>query len=223
MKNYHHIIHNFPKNEPRWKRIFNNFTFAITVTRTTLRKSLLGKTDLKVLESTLEPGDILLVGQLKRVVHWVVRGPVTHAAIATGNGKIVQATIDGVEEATIEEVIDTYDTLAILRPRIANNEKKKIISYAIAYAYDKIGTPFNFFMESGTERFYCTQLVNDAYHHAGFHTGLANSTKRNRLVALTGFNTGALKPKHFVKGNFDIVYLSRHLHRDKKGKLQFQR
>lgn len=220
MKNYHHIVYNFPKGSSIIRKIFSNIIFLIAVTKTTIRKNLLDENDLQTAKNIIQAGDVLLVGQLQRVIKHFIRDPVTHSELAIGNNIQIHATADGVEKSTIEELVSTYDTLVILRPKISISKREYIISNAIKYAFSKKGKPFNFFLEEGTHHFYCTQLVNDAYTNAGFVTGIINS-KKNKKPKFLFSKLSTPRPIQFINDNFKIIYLSKHLKMNKGGKLSF--
>lgn len=222
MSNTPHIIRNFPKETPLWRRCLSNAMFLTSLTPVTLHESLLDPSDLEALEQIATPGDVLLVGQLKRLVKIVIHGPVTHSQLYIGKGQTIQATADGVATGTFKKIIKEYDTLAILRPSLPQPEEAShIIANTITYAQNQIGKPYNFFLEPGTDHFFCTQLINDAFHHAGFNTGLSNIyTVDSKLPIL---RHRPLYPRQFPYGNFDILYLSKHLIQDNTGKLRFNK
>ena len=123
-----------------------------------------------------------------------------------GNNKIIHSTADGVEEYYYDKLFNEYDTLIILRPHNINN---KIIDKTVSYAESQIGKPYDFYFEPGSDAFFCTELVNDAYHYGGFHTGLGNFKHKSLLRQ-------ALHPSEFIDGNFKIVFYSKSLKKDGK-------
>jgi hypothetical protein len=221
MKNHHHIVKNFPKNAPLWKKILSNVVFQIGVTKITSRKNLLTPKDYRAVKKMLRRGDVILVGQHKRVIKYLIPGPVTHVALCTSHCRFVHATVDGVEKITLKEIINEYDTLIVLRPR-TDKDGKKVIQNSIKYAKKQIGKPFNFFFTDDTDIFFCTQLVHNAYHQAGFETGFSNYVKpqQNIVNKLIKIKT-PLQPVDFVKGNFDQLYLSNNLNIDPVGNIKF--
>ncbi|PLX26130.1 hypothetical protein C0581_04960 [Candidatus Parcubacteria bacterium] len=212
MKSYrYHLIKNFEENASVFKKIFGNIIFLIGVTKVTWRKNNLTPQDYKNALKIIQKGDMLLVGNHRRASGLFIRGPVTHACIYTGGGRVIHAVSDGVVREKFRNFFSEYDTLAILRPRLKKH-KKTIIKKTVRYARKQIGKPFDFFFASKQQQFFCSQLVNDAYHQAGFNTGLANHKKAENVIEKNLLMvTRALHPKEFFNGNFDTIFLSESL------------
>ena len=212
MKAYrHHLIKNFDKDASIFKKIFGNIIFLIGVTKITRRENKLTPEDYKRALRVIRKGDIILTGNLRRASKLFIRGAVTHASFYTGNGRIVHAVSDGVTREKLKNFFSEFDTLAILRPQI-KEDKKNIIRKAVIYVRNQIGKPFDFFFANGEKNFFCSQLVNDAYHHAEFHTGLKNHKNAQNIIERNLLMISrALHPKEFFNGNFDTVFLSESL------------
>ena len=204
---YHrHIIRHFHKSDPFWLKVFVNIAAQIAITRIPFRVSRLTSDHLKAAKKNGERGDVFLVGQHHRMTNYFIPEIVTHSLLYLGEGKFVHSGYDGVGTTSLKELIDEYDDLMILRPKRITRKK---IEEAITYAEEQIGIPYNFLYTPGTYHFYCTQLINNAFHHAGFRTGLANNSGRPKrsVKGVLGIQN-PLHPAHFIKGNFDLVYSS---------------
>ena len=91
----------------------------------------------------------------------------------------------------------------------------RVIRKAIRYMKTQYGKPFDFDLRRNTKSFFCTQLVNEAFKYAGYKTKLI-SVKRSKGVIkeierIFGGIISALHPNSFLKGNFDVVFLSNNL------------
>lgn len=221
MKHYYHIITNFDKKTSTLKKILSNIIFQIAVTKTSLQDKMLTQKDCEIAKKVLRRGDLLLVGQLKRISRYLISGPVTHATLYIGNNEIIHAVSDGVEIINLKDIFAEYDTMIILRPEIDPNKKDRVVDRTIEYATSQIDKPFNFFFEKGKRQFCCTQLVNESFKQANFETGLKNFKKMKFFGKLFKSNI-PLHPANFTKGNFDIVYLSSNLVQDKRGDIKLK-
>lgn len=198
-----HIIRNFPKNYPYWKKVLANIVFFIIGTIIHHRKNLLNKKDIRLAKSLLKKGDIILVGGLRRLFSVVLREPVTHSMIYLGHNRVIQAVIDGVEIDHLYEIFCEYDTMIILReiehrlnPQIYHKKIEKIIEYTKS----KIGKPYDFEFKTSKKRFYCTELLYFAFQKAHLDTGLQLLRKK-----------APLHPLKFINNHFDIIFLSHNL------------
>jgi len=222
MKHYHHIVTNFDSNTPFWHKVVGNFMFLFGITKITFRGNLLTIDDYKKAKEVLQKGDIILVGQHKRISKYFIQGPVTHAALCVSKHRLVHALADGVMCTNLKKMIKEYDTLIILRPKTDPAKSKEITGKAIAYIKNQIGKPFNFLIEEGEEKFYCTELVNNAYRETGFDTGLANHKKFGpQIIEKIIKIKNPLRPTDFLKGNFEIIYMSEALEYNDKGEIVF--
>lgn len=159
------------------------------------RKNLLNKNDIKLAGKFLKKGDIVLVGGLRRLSSFVIKGPLTHALLYIGNKRFIHAVCDGVETDSLETIFKEYDTLLILRSK---NENQKKISKAIKYSLEKIGTPFDYEFTCDKAKFYCSELILNAFDQAGIKTGLK-------------INHSQIHPKSFINSYFKIIFQSHNL------------
>lgn len=160
-------------------------------------------------------GDVILAGNLKNPVSLVYSGPLTHSAIYVGRRKIVHAIEEGVGYATLHHFTTTYDTLVILRLPERIENRKHIIKKAIKFAREQVGKEYESFFKHEQSHFFCTELVNTAFHHAGHKTGLGNikpfrsilEKVEKKIVEVEHW----LRPEEFLRGKFKIVFLSHNL------------
>jgi uncharacterized protein YycO len=195
------IVRKFPPNYPWYKKSMANLihiTGNIPIHR---RENLLTSTDRKNLERVLKKGDILTVGNLRKLYSFVLRNPVTHAILYAGDDSYIHVIGHGVQYTNLDYIFDTYDTLAVFR---MPERSEKIISSVIAYSEDQIGKPYNFGFKDSSETYFCSQLINDAYLASGHNTGL-RTRDGNRIKI-------PLCPADFLQGNFSLVATSENLH-----------
>lgn len=211
----YHVVTNFPKDHPPHKRLFANIIFFIAGIIVHPRKNFLKHSDLIKARLKLKRGDIVLVGDLKAASSMFITGAVTHSALYLGRKKFIHAVADGVTYTTLHHMFTEYDTMVILRLPKRTKGKRKIIKEAIKFAKNQLGKPYDFDFSPGEKKFFCTELVNSAYRHAGHKTKLSNFGKFRTFAEkiekhiVTAHK--ALKPEHFVKGNFRVMFLSHNL------------
>lgn len=196
----HHIIRNFPPRYPVWKKIWANCLFFFGGMVIHRRKNLLTNLDCIRATNTLQKGDVVLVGGLRRVSSMFIGNVVTHAMLYAGHRLFVHSVADGVETDNLHSVFSEYDTMIILRPRRASQEK---IRWALEYAFAQVGKPYDFEFKGSKGKFYCTKLIADAWKFARFNIGI-------RPADFRGLHR-TLQPIQFLEGNFDTVYLSHNL------------
>lgn len=194
------LVTKFPQNYPWYKKGAANLIYMAGNIRIHKRMNFLTEQDRKNLMSTVEPGDIIAVGNLRKLYSVVLRNPLTHTILYAGKNRFIHATGNGVEFTTEEHIFKKYDTLAVFR---MPNETKNVTSSVIAYALDQIGKPYNFGFKESEERYFCTQLINDAYRTSGYETGL--KTRDGGRIKIP------LRPADFLKGNFSLVLTSENL------------
>ncbi len=195
MQYQYHIIRNFPKNYPWWKKTIANLIFFFGSTIIHPRKNLLSNDDLKSAKKLLKKGDIVLVGGLRRLSSMIIHGPITHAMMYIGHRRFIHAICDGVGIDSLHKIFCEYDTMAILRPKTTSKEK---IKKAIAFALSKIGTPFDFEFKNDQKKFYCSELVNDSLKFAKIKTGLSKTNNQ-------------IHPKLFINSHFKKIFHSHNL------------
>lgn len=210
-----HLIHNFPKGYVWYKKAFANFVYFISGIIIHHRKNSLTHKDIIKAKHKIRKGDVVLVANHRDLSSLAITGIATHAMLYLGHRKFIGAEGDGVTLSTWHHVATEYDVLIILRiPRFIENRKSKIRE-ACVFAEKQLGKPYDFFFESDYAKYFCTELVNTAFHHAKFHTGLSsvkpshNVLKKIEKKIFSG--TQALKPDQFLTSNFDIVFISHNL------------
>ncbi len=211
----YHVVTNFPKNHPPHKKLLANIIFFISGIIIHPRKNFLNHGDLIKARLMLRRGDVILAGDLKEASSFFIKGAVTHSALYLGRKKFIHAIADGVSYTTLHHLFTEYDTLVILRLPKKIEGRRKIIKNAIKFAKKQLGVPYDFDFSPGEKKFFCTELVNSAYRHAGHKTKLSNFGKfrtfAEKIEKHIVTAPKALKPEHFVKGNFRVVFLSHNL------------
>ncbi len=179
------------------------------------RTNLLNKKDILKIYLNIRKGDIILAGNLKSPTNFLIPGSLTHAGLYSGHQKVIHAIGNGVESTSLQKILKTYDTLAILRLPKKIPHRRHLIKKAIRYAKLQLGLPYESFFHHHPKHFFCTELVNKAYHHAGYRTGLHNlkpfRTSIEKVEKEFIEVTHWLKPIEFLHGNFRLVFLSHNL------------
>ncbi len=209
-----YLINNFPDNYPLYKKVWANIIFFFSGIVISPRKNLLTLKDLFRVRLKLRKGDIILAGNLRQTSSLLISGSVTHSAVYVKHRRFIHAIASGVEYTSLDHIYHTYDTLAILRlPKISN--RRRIIRTAIKYAKSQLGKPYDFEFNKSESAYFCTKLVNDCFLHAGYDTKLKSIKPTRGLGSkiLSKVTTAhkALLPKEFIKGNFEVVFLSHNL------------
>lgn len=160
----YHIIRNFPKGYPLWKKAVANILFFFGKTIIYRRKNKLTEKDFKKAIKVIKRGDVVLVGGLRRFSHFFIGNKVTHSLLYVGDNNLVHSIVDGVEKVCLKEIFSEYDTMIILRP-MAN---EKVMDKVIKYAEKQIGKPYDFEFKEDGEKFYCAELIKTSFEKAGF-------------------------------------------------------
>jgi hypothetical protein len=217
-----HLIHNFPKGYSWHKKLFANFIFLLSGIVIHDRKNSLTHLDIIHARHRMRKGDVVLVANHRELSSIAITGISTHAMLYLGKRRFVGAEGDGVTLSTWHHVATEYDVLIILRIPKYIEKRKRMIQEACIFAEKQLGKPYDFFFEEDYAKYFCTELVNSAFHHAKFHTGLSSVKPSHNILAKIEkkifSGTQALKPDQFLKSNFDIVFISHNL-RYEKGKL----
>ncbi|MBT3297885.1 hypothetical protein HN385_03100 [archaeon] len=220
----YHVITNFPKSYPKYKKFLANVIFLTSKIIIHPRKNFLRNRDLIKARLILKKGDIILIGDLQEASSILLKGGVTHVALHIGNKKFIHAVADGVTYSTLHHMFTKYDTIVILRLPKKTENKRKIIKNAIKFAESQLGKPYDFDFSPGAKKFFCTELINSAYRHAGHKTKLSNFGKfrtfTEKIEKHIVTAPKALTPEHFIKGNFKVVFLSHNLSIE-KGNLKY--
>lgn len=199
-----HIITNFPKDYPFYKKVWANLLYFMGTTVIHHRENLLNEADIKKSFRTLKRGDVVLVGSLRYLSKFILGNTVTHAMLYIGNKTFIHAIPDGVKYLPLHKAVTEFDTMVVLRlPKIVH--RSIIINRAIKYARSQINLPFDFEFKDDQRKFFCSELVDDAYLLAGYNTGLKVVNNHKPLHAVD-----------YMKSRLDLVFLSHNLEYKKK-------
>lgn len=202
------------------KRYFNEAIELLQKIKYHKRTNLLSKKDIFKIWLKIRKGDIILVGNLKEEIDILIPGPLTHSAIYLGHTRVISATWPCVKTSSLRSFLRRYDTFVILRLPKDIPHKHRIIKQVIKFAKLQLGKPYESFGQAKKEHFFCTELVNDAYHHAGYKTGLRSirqfTTTADKIEKNITHVRHWLTPIEFIKGNFRIIFLSHNLFVEKK-------
>ncbi len=207
MKDNLHIIRNFPKNYPLWRKVGANLIFFFSIAVIRWRKNYLNQKDLRNAKHHLRRGDIVLVGGLRKLSCLIISGPLTHSLLYIGSNQFIHSVADGVEKTNITELFEEYDTMMILR---SNTQSKEKIDMAIEFARKQIGKPFDFYFTPGREKLYCSELVYFAFEHAKVDVKIFDDKKYEDSGGLIP-GIKAIHPMEYIYGDFNIVFKSHNL------------
>lgn len=112
-----------------------------------------GKHIRKIL-SLVRDGDVILRGYDGYLDGYFIPGKYTHSGIYVGRGKVIHAIAEGVQSIDIIDYV-RCDRVLILRP--------KVVKLAISRAKKWLGHPYDFDFTSGNDKFYCHELVCEAF------------------------------------------------------------
>jgi hypothetical protein len=202
-----HIVKNFPKNYPFWRKVLANIIFFVGRVIIRNRKNLLTPGDFKKVKKKLRKGDVALVGGLRRLSSWFISGPVTHCLLYEGNETFIHAAVDGVEEVKLSEIFCEYDTLIILR---MEDGKKSDFDKVVKFARQQLGKPYDYDFKYDTKKIYCTELLFMAFNKAGLNLEIFSPHQHLNIV--TGVcNMKPIHPMKYLGGAFKIVFNSENL------------
>lgn len=154
------------------------------------------------LKQDLKIGDVLLRRTEGTSGNLFIPSWWKHAAVYVGNGKIVEATFEGVKTTTLEDFFAHGDHVAVVRPKGMNVLERHDIA---RYAKQQVGKPYDFDMNFDDDtRLSCTELAYRAVR--------AGSGKD--LVDQNWF--GAVVGDSFFGDKFDVVYTSNEAQTPKK-------
>ena len=191
----YHLIKNFPKHYPLWRKVLANLIFCIGKTIIHRRKNFLNQQDRAAAEKLLRKGDVVLVGGLRRFSSLIIKGPITHAMIYIGKQSFVHAVCDGVEADSLQAIFREYDTMIILRPKRISPSR---LNKAVKFALGRIGIPFDFEFKRDKKKIYCSELILYAFAHANIST-------------VIGKNRSPVHPHLFINRHFSIIFRSHNL------------
>lgn len=154
------------------------------------------------LKQDLKLGDVLLRRTEGTSGNLFIPSWWKHAAVYVGNGKIVEATFEGVKTTTLEEFFAHGDHVAVVRPKGMNVLERHDI---VRYAKQQVGKPYDFDMNFDDDgRLSCTELAYRAVR--------AGSGKD--IVEQNWF--GAVVGDSFLTDKFEVIYSSNEAQTPKK-------
>ncbi len=122
------------------------------------------------LTTLLKPGDIILTADCAypgwaTLGYLTARANHTHAAFYGGDGKIYEATGQGVTASDLKGYFEGRIKVAIVRPPYKNPTED--VQTAVAWCKQQVGKPYdNVFAIDDDKAFYCSELVYGALKHA---------------------------------------------------------
>jgi hypothetical protein len=108
----------------------------------------------------LQPGDIVLRYQDDYIIDHMIPGKYSHSGLYIGNGTIIHSISEGVQTIDIMDFL-RCDAFIILRLAYLNKE-------AVDRAREWIGKGYDHDFKSGNDKFYCHELVAEAYAPIGY-------------------------------------------------------
>ena len=105
----------------------------------------------------ITPGCILLRGYSCYLDGFFIPGMFSHSGIYAGNGKVIHAIAEGVEEMDIIDFL-RCDRFCILKPA---SEEAAIT--AVERTRNFLGTPYDFDFTDGTDALYCHELTANCF------------------------------------------------------------
>lgn len=213
--NNYHLVNNFPHNFSIFRRAFSNIAFFILTTKTTRRKNLLTQEDFISAKEVVQKGDVILVGDFRRISRFFTGKFFTHALLYADENKCIHANVDGVSTTLFEKLFEEYDTLLVMRPQIKQNFNQTI-NNVIAFASQQIGIAYNFYFEYRQDRYICTQLIETSFQKSGvsINIGDKHKTKENRFRIFSRIRR-VIKADDFLKGDFEILFVSKEIKQQK--------
>lgn len=209
--NNYHRINNFPNRHSIFKKILSQALFIILVTKLTMRKNHLEEEDHRQAEKLIKRGDLVLVGGFRSISGLFMGKFFTHSLLYVGNGECIHADADGVDTISFKELFFAYDTLIILRPKIKVDYEDNI-DKVIEFARQQMGKPYDFYLEHRSDRYFCTQLINNSFANVGFDTGVGIKEKiRQDFLWVFWRIRRVVRADDFLRGNFEIVFISKSL------------
>lgn len=195
-------IVNYPLNLNSIKYLFTKFLYRFFNIKIKWRNNYLNYSHYIKTKRIIKKGDLILVGDFKTISGLFMGKYFTHSLIYIGNGKCIHACGRGVQKILLKKVFNIYDTLTILRLDREDSYEKKV-KEIIKFAKKQVGKPYDFYLKSSDDKFFCTNLVNMSFFKAGVKTGLKLNTKKYWLPLRL---KKALRADDFLKTNLKIVY-----------------
>lgn len=134
----------------------------------------------KSLGAVLVPGDVLATRKDNAMTNYFLPGYWPHVAMYVGDGRVVEALKDGVQERALKSPFGN-DAIAIIRPRL----DPAAVQRAIDRAHTHVGKPYDFdFDFTRADRMVCTEVVYRSYEGIeGFYFDLVRRAGRQTLSA----------------------------------------
>lgn len=146
------------------------------------------------LQQEMKVGDVLLRRTEGTSGNLFIPSWWKHAAVYVGDGKIVEATFEGVQVTTLDEFFAHGDHVAVVSAKTMNKAERRDIA---EYAKRQIGKPYDFDMDFDSDaRLSCTELAYRALRAGGGQD----------IVQQNWF--GAVVGDLFFSDKFDLVYTS---------------
>ncbi len=210
-----HIVKNFPRDYSPGRKLYVHLFYLACSFQPRPRANWLNIPDLDEVRKTLEPGDILLMGNLRTMLSKFCGGaPITHSGIYTGQESMIHSMCDGVTHKSLEEVLSEYDSLAALRIPKQISGRDVIIEKALRLAEAQRETPYDFFFTDREDAFFCSRFVNTVLNQAGYATNLRSidqhPPQKQFAPPLLKRARSSLQPIDFVQC-LDLVYHSPNL------------
>ena len=216
-----YLIRNFPKNYPLYKKVFANIAFFFSRLIIHRRENNLSFKDLFKANVKIRKGDIVLCGEHETVFSDIIGDAVNHAVIYVGRRRFVEAIGKGVGYTSFHKLFTHYHSFVILRT--IKGTKWRIKRKAVKWAKQQVGKPYNYDWKTKSQSYFCSELVNEAYLHAGYKTKLQSMTQvkslKLKLETKITRAAAALHPARMIRGNFRTVLVSHNL--EIKGKKIF--
>lgn len=103
----------------------------------------------------IHPGDVLVSRMKGELTNFFIPGYWSHAAIYVGDEAVIEAVGEGVIETDIIDFLLSKDYVAVLRPTFPSWNKED----SIRKAKDFVGFPYDYFFDSSSKSFFCSELV----------------------------------------------------------------
>lgn len=134
----------------------------------------------KILETSLQPADIILTRDKSSPTSWVVRigtlSPYSHAILYVGGSSFIDSDSGGVHANNLQRLLFSgNDDVAVLRTRtpLSHKEQTEICDYArskVGHRYstkEAVLAAKRIVERKPTDRQFCSRLVAQAFHYAG--------------------------------------------------------
>ena len=141
-----HIVRNFPSEYIWPKKVLANIMYFFAAIHPQPRDNWLDSSDQEEVESLLELGDVLLLGNLRTVFSKFCEGPFTHSGVYCDNARIVNCVADGVGFKDLNQIYREYDTLAVLRLPQDLPDRQRIIQNCLSIGPGSDRNALRFFL-----------------------------------------------------------------------------